>query len=282
MQFRRLSQQLLQIAPYTPLRVIAGRHKPRFAGQLSLSVMLHHAPNRCHRYSACYNNAMSTFASFAEPGFWLVISLVAAIVLLVARHYATPPWRNWLAPVYWLLIPYLALLAGAVSAAPDGHLLDRLAHHISSRGRPALGDRAAGVGRLDVCHAAWGTRPGAQLGERLGAATHLDRTSWGRRVVLVFPARCTVGDCLGNAATDSFAHLLVCLGSGAHGFAPSPLHYNQATPLRLTKVAILAVTTVVFLYTRNFWLCWLIHAALAVLFTPAILRTERVASSSAA
>ena len=63
---------------------------------------------------------------------------------------------------------------------------------------------------------------------------------------------------------------------------PLAVALQPSTPLRLTKVAILAVTTVVFLYTRNFWLCWLIHAALAVLFTPAILRTERVASSSAA
>ena len=45
-------------------------------------------------------------------------------------------------------------------------------------------------------------------------------------------------------------------------------------------VAILAVTTVVFLYTRNFWLCWLVHAALAVLFMPAVLRTPRIATSS--
>ena len=34
---------------------------------------------------------------------------------IVARHYVQAPWRAWLAPAYWLFIPYFALLAGAVS-----------------------------------------------------------------------------------------------------------------------------------------------------------------------
>ena len=58
---------------------------------------------------------MSLFASFSEPGLWLVVAFVAAIVLLVARHYVPSPWRAWLAPAYWFFIPYLALLVGAVS-----------------------------------------------------------------------------------------------------------------------------------------------------------------------
>ena len=41
--------------------------------------------------------------------------------------------------------------------------------------------------------------------------------------------------------------------------------------LRVIKVAALIVTSILFLYTRNFWLCWLLHAALAVVFTPAVL-----------
>jgi hypothetical protein len=53
-------------------------------------------------------------------------------------------------------------------------------------------------------------------------------------------------------------------------------------PLRLVKLAILAVTTVVFIYTHNFWLCWLVHASLALLFTPAILRIQRLSGSSIA
>src|SRR3954454_18628954 len=77
--------------------------------------MLHGAPNPRLDYAACYNSAMSTFGSFAEPGFWLVIALVAAIVLLVARHYVAAPWHGWLAPAYLVFFPYLALLAGAVS-----------------------------------------------------------------------------------------------------------------------------------------------------------------------
>jgi hypothetical protein len=50
-------------------------------------------------------------------------------------------------------------------------------------------------------------------------------------------------------------------------------------PQRLVKVVILVVTSVLFLYTRNFWLCWLVHATLALLFTTAASYDRRMVSA---
>jgi hypothetical protein len=44
--------------------------------------------------------------------------------------------------------------------------------------------------------------------------------------------------------------------------------------LRIAKVATLAVTSIVFFYTGNFWLCWLIHGVLWLLLAPAPARDE--------
>ncbi len=61
---------------------------------------------------------------------------------------------------------------------------------------------------------------------------------------------------------------------------PLAMALQESGRLRLVKAALLVVTTVVFLFTRNFWLCWLVHAALAVLFTPTPAPAQRSAASS--
>ena len=223
---------------------------------------------------------MSTFASFAEPGFWLVISLVAAIVLVVARHYATPPWRNWLAPAYWLLIPYLALLAGAVSPRLMGiYWIDwRTTFQVGAGLLLALGLLALVAwmfamprgepGRVDGLGGGWARRLTwiGLAGAEEWFWCFLRAAMW--EIALAMPQLA-----VSPIYLSAWGAALMAL--------PLAVALQPSTPLRLTKTAILAVTTVVFLYTRNFWLCWLIHAALAVLFTPAILRTQRVTNSSA-
>ncbi|MEZ4861901.1 MAG: hypothetical protein R3C14_11355 [Caldilineaceae bacterium] len=52
---------------------------------------------------------------------------------------------------------------------------------------------------------------------------------------------------------------------------PDILRYQPTLPYRLFKCALLFVTSVLFLYTRNFWLCWLLHSLGWLLLTPATL-----------
>jgi hypothetical protein len=56
---------------------------------------------------------------------------------------------------------------------------------------------------------------------------------------------------------------------------PLALALQPDSARRVIKLAVLLVTSTLFLYTRNFWLCWLIHAALVVVFTPAVLHSPR-------
>jgi hypothetical protein len=47
---------------------------------------------------------------------------------------------------------------------------------------------------------------------------------------------------------------------------------------RLAKLTILVVTSVVFFFTRNFWLCWFLHAAIWLLLAPIIYRESALAA----
>jgi hypothetical protein len=52
------------------------------------------------------------------------------------------------------------------------------------------------------------------------------------------------------------------------------------TPLgRLLKLCQLLSTTVLFFYTRNFWLCWFLHTAIAMLFSAFLTNKPQVLST---
>ena len=58
---------------------------------------------------------MLALSNFHEPGVWLVISVLCGVALLAGWSFTPNVWRPWLAFSYWVAIPYLALLTGAVS-----------------------------------------------------------------------------------------------------------------------------------------------------------------------
>ena len=47
---------------------------------------------------------------------------------------------------------------------------------------------------------------------------------------------------------------------------PDLILQREQTPARLVRVAILVATSVLYIYTRNFWLCWILHALPALMF----------------
>lgn len=218
---------------------------------------------------------MSSFASFSEPGFWLVVAFLAAIVLLVARHYVPAPWRAWLAPVYWFLIPYLALVAGAVSPRLMG------LYYIDWRTTFQVG---AGlllvIGLLAVL--AWlFVLPRDESGR---GASRSQRVLWiglaGAEEWFWCFLRAALWEVAWVGPQAGVAPLYSAVWGAALLAMPLVLLLQENGRLRLVKVTILVVTTVVFLFTRNFWLCWLTHAALALLFTPAVVRSQHAAASS--
>lgn len=209
---------------------------------------------------------MMHFASFAEPGFWLVISGLFAVVLLVGRVYAPQSWRPWLSLAYWLLIPYLALLAGAVSPRLMGlYSLDWRATFQVGAGLLLAILLLALVGRLLTSPSAQPEDDGGwpQRAAWVGLAgaeewfwCFLRAALW--ELLLAWPEAITLP-----------TYTAVWTAAGLALPLTLPLQPNAG--LRMIKVATLVVTSILFLYTRNFWLCWLVHAALAVVFTPAVL-----------
>lgn len=47
---------------------------------------------------------------------------------------------------------------------------------------------------------------------------------------------------------------------------PDLLLQNRGATARIVRIGLLAASSVVFIYTRNFWLCWILHATVALMF----------------
>ncbi len=219
---------------------------------------------------------MVHFASFAEPGFWLVISALFAVVLLAGRAWAPPAWRGWLALAYWVLVPYLALLAGAISPRLMGLFwLDWRAAFQTGAGLLLAIVLLALAGRLLASPSAEPADDGGwpQRGAWVMAAgaeewfwCFLRAAFW--ELLLAWPQA---------VALPLYAAVWA---AGALAL-PLALALQPNRSLRVIKLAARLVTSILFLYTRNFWLCWLVHAALVVVFTPAVLHSQRLPGANA-
>jgi hypothetical protein len=214
---------------------------------------------------------MAHFASFAEPGFWLVMAGLFAVVLLAGRAYAPPAWRDRLPVAYWLLIPYLALLAGAVSPRLMGlYWLDWRATFQVGAGLLLATVLLALMGRLL-------TSPSAQPADDGG---------WPQRAARVRDAvveewfwcflRAALWELLLAWPEAVPLPLYTAIWAAGALALPLTLLLQPNGAMRVIKTAALIVTSILFLYTRNFWLCALVHAALLLAFTPAVLHRRQI------
>jgi hypothetical protein len=190
--------------------------------------------------------------------------------MLAGRAYAPPAWRPWIALAYWVLIPYLALLAGAVSPRLMGlYWLDWRATFQVGAGLLLVCVLLALVGRLLASPSAQPANDGGwpqraawvvQAGAEEWFWCFLRAAFW--ELLLAWP--------------EAVALPLYGAVWGAAGLAlPFTLALQPNGALRVIKLTALVVTSILFLFTRNFWLCWLIHAALVVVFTPAVLHSRQ-------
>jgi hypothetical protein len=60
---------------------------------------------------------------------------------------------------------------------------------------------------------------------------------------------------------------------------PESLHYHTGFSQRLCKCALLVTTTVLFIFTRNLWLSWLLHLLGWTLLAPGTLHLRKATSS---
>ncbi|CAN5520891.1 hypothetical protein BH10CHL1_BH10CHL1_04400 [soil metagenome] len=199
-----------------------------------------------------------TLFSLQAPGIWLLLSLLASMLLLLLTQQIAPAWRARLTIGLWVGIPYLGLLLGGLS--------------------PRL------IGLSDVDWV-------ASLGLGLGLLFIM--------VLLLVLVRSTTNMPRANSLpthTPLATFLLQVINNGVQEFhwcfyrgaiwellqmMPNPpalpaywavwlaallampgalIRAGHATQ-RLFIISVLIATTVLFFYTHNFWLCWLLHTA---------------------
>ena len=217
---------------------------------------------------------MSAFLSFHEPGFWLVVGLLCGIALLAAWPFVPQTRRSWLLLAYWLLVPYLALISGGVSPRLMG------LYHLDWPNSLRLGVGIVFVLLVAVAVARIGLSvdqrrqgadvPGAELSARserwakwlaaiglCGAEeffwSFLRGALW--EIALSFPETVKL-----PAYWAVWLAALLAL--------PFVLVFQPSAPARLIKIAILVATSILFFYTRNFWLCWFLHATMWLALAP--------------
>ncbi len=213
---------------------------------------------------------MAAFLSFHAPGFWLVVSLLCMLAAVAAQPFLPQRWRGGVILAAWLVVPYLALISGGVSPRLLGlRYLDWATTFRLGAGMLLAVVILAGVVRL-VGSGAPSGRAGRSSGWSLvrdfgwSGAEELNWCFWRGGLWELF--------LVAGAPFGLPAYWAVWLAAAVN--LPFALALQPNGWLRILKVAALAVTSVVFFYTGNFWLCWLIHGVLWLLLAPAPVRDE--------
>lgn len=204
------------------------------------------------------------------PGFWLLVSFLASALILSARVYLPARQYRLLWFAHWLLIPYLGMLLGGLSPRllglsridwPTGMslglglmlavtallVLVRATVELSGPTTPPVGASAAAggwrVAGYLLLHSGFTEFHWVFL---RGALWEVFLT---RPEPLALPAYWAVwGAALIAAAEISVAR---------PGFVPW-----------LLNLVTLLITSILFFYTHNFWLCWVMHAVVQAIGSP--------------
>lgn len=192
------------------------------------------------------------------PGFWLVLDLIAGVLFWLGLRYIPLRARPLAVAARWVAVPYLGLILGGLSPRLMG--LTGINWPVSLG--LGVGMLFTTVALLILVRVAFAAPP-----PELAAPAQ----SWSTRVYSIFDSGAEefhwaflrgalAGIALAApAAPDSARYWAVWLA--ALLALPETVRAARSGPARLLKVVTLLATTVLFLYVPNFWLCWLLHAA---------------------
>lgn len=214
---------------------------------------------------------ISTQFSPDAPGFWLIVGILGTTLLISSQPYI--PWR-WRAPVWfahWLLIPYLGLLVGGLSPrllGLAGHdwlaglglglglifavvILLTIGRAITDLGLPTENE----ADKAEPAHLGWHTISNTLLWSGIEQFhwVFLRGGIWETLQTLPNPPELAGYWAIWCAAGVVLIELLLL----------RPRFYSL-----LIQLVSLTTTSILFFYTRNFWLCWVMHAAVQLLTTP--------------
>ena len=204
---------------------------------------------------------------------WLAIGLSTGLLLLLSHPLLAPRFRQPLLLLRWILVPYLGLLTGGLSPRLMGltgiNWLDSFGLGLGLIGallallilvRTLVNlthDEPTTKAPHHITYPLWSLFPALQIGAEEFHWSFLRGVLW----------ETLLGNGLATAQASYWAVWLAALLA-----LPAILRYQPTTVARLLKGAMLLITTVLFFYTQNFWLCWLLHSMAWSLLNPTHLR----------
>jgi hypothetical protein len=204
---------------------------------------------------------MEAFLSFHAPGFWLVITLLAGVVVLGIRPYLGPGLRLWSMVGCWVLLPYLALITGGVSPRLMGiAYVDWIVSLRLGIGLAVVMIGLAGVARMSLLTSGETVQDRAALMPITGGSLLAAIAMSGAEEWFWCFLRSAVAEALGILQLPLDVPGYWSIWIAALIALPFSLAYQPTALHRFVKAAILVMTSILFFYTRNFWLCWAVHA----------------------
>lgn len=214
------------------------------------------------------------FSPYA-PGFWLLVGFLVTALLISSQEYLPRRWRGLIWFALWLLVPYLGLLMGGLSPrllGLAGHdwlaglglglglifavvILLTLARAVTDLGAPVTSDMTSDGDHAQHVRLGWHTISSTLLwcGIEQFHWVFLRGGIWETLQTLPNPPELAGYWAIWCAALVILLELLLL----RPGFYPL-----------LIQLVALTTTSILFFYTRNFWLCWVLHVAVQLLTTP--------------
>jgi len=213
------------------------------------------------------------------PGFWLALSLLTLPVALFLGVRISERSRRWLYAARWVLIPYAGLLAGGLSPRLMGLSKIDWATTLSLGMALFFGLTALAFGvRIFIAS----TEKAEDGGH--GVLVSETRAGWATSMILVLMIgaeqfhwtfiRGAIWELLltwPQPLSGRLAYWAIWIATilTLPGVWLQPI----SIPRKLIKSTLLVMTAIVFFYTRNFWLAWLLHVTAWFLLTQRIPRT---------
>lgn len=214
---------------------------------------------------------------------WLLLNFIVTVGFLAIYSFIPAQYRQPILNLRWTILPYVALLTGGVSPRLMGITgIDWLLSFGFG-----LGLIAAILGLLVLVRSTTDFSP-----PRNGSSEEWVGSRQLSDLLLAAPTNSSIAFSLAplfNTAAEEFywaflrgalweAFLTTSLFDEQAGYwavwlaallaLPEIFRFQTTLPSRLFKLILLLLTSVLFLYTQNFWLCWLLHVLVLLLLMP--------------
>jgi len=234
-----------------------------------------------------------------SPGFWILVSLLGWVAIRLTSRYWSSRQLRWITVARWVLIPYAGLMVGSLSpqlmgltginwqaTLGVGIVLTAILIGMMAIMRFTLIDtNSAHSSDAPVSDKREDAEPEAdQLSGGTRSSTR-DSFSWNGLTVILAGAEQFQWSFLRGAVWE--IALLNSAGMNPTGYWAIWVATLLALPAillqplnkvdKLLKVTVLIISAILFVFTRNFWLCWAFHASAWLLLASGRSSTNEVA-----